>query len=232
VPYVQSKSVSTDGTSDTIIPLTLTNNIVVGNKLAIFSFWNSAVGIAGFISCLDGLGNVFNPVDALDVGSDSQKSFYCDITVGGACTITVTISPGSGFRGMVAHEVSGLLSGAPDKHAIVTQVAPGTGADAITTGNVLTTTDGQYIFGAVHINNTVAMTVTQGTGYNDRESIDGTASVSAVESEDRIQAAAGNIAATFTQNSSQDATSCIMTFKSGAVTKPPVGGFINPVPLW
>lgn len=233
MPYVQSKSTSTDGTLSATTAITLTTgNIVVGNKIVGYVFWNRASD--DFVSVKDGLGNANGTVVDTVSNGDIQKTFWYDVTVGGAATITLTTTNTNGFRGLVAHEVSGLLAGPPDQHKLIDLPAPGTGTDAITTApNVTTTTDGQYIFGAVHVNNNVVQTVTAGTGYTDRESIDGNGSVSPLESEDQIQAAAGGISVTFTENSSQQCAPGIMTFKSGAVTVAPVGGFIYPAPpLW
>lgn len=221
--YVQSKSTSTDSTSSTTTAVTLTTaNITPGNKIVGLCFWNNnaddIVSIADNVSA----SNVYTVVDTLS-NNDIQKTFYADIVVGGAATITVTTTGAHGFRGIVVHEVSGLLAGAPDKHALVNQAAPGTGTDAVTSGAVVPTTNGQYIFGATHVNNVLVMTVTPGTGYTGRESIDGTAAISPLESEDQIQVTAASIAATFTENSNQQCATGIMTFKAVAAAGTSIG---------
>src|SRR6267154_2130827 len=222
--FVQSKSTSTDATTSTTTAVTLTGNIAVGNKLMGWLFFNAASD--DFVSLADGLGNSFTIVDTrVDAGTgDIQKSFWADVTGAGACTVTLTTTGAHGFRGMVVHEVSNLATGAPEQHTTALQLTPGTGTDGITTGNVTTVAVNQYIFGAVHVNNVIVMTVTQGTNYTDRESIDGTAAITPLESEDRIQSGAGAIAVTFTENSNQPATSCIMTFKQRPLAGIAIGG--------
>jgi hypothetical protein len=210
--FLQSKSTSTDSTTSTTTPVTLTTaNIVPGNKIIGYAFWNA--GADDLVQIKDNLGNMNATIVDTVSNGDIQKSFWYDVVVGGAATITLTTTNANGFRGLVCHEVSGLAAGAPEQHQTGNQATPGTGADGITTASVTTVEDGQYVFSAVHVNATVVMTVTQGTGYTDRESIDGTATISPLESEDRIQAAHGSIAGTFTGNSNQPATSAIMTFK-------------------
>lgn len=208
---LQSKSTSTDSTSSTTTAITLPNNIAVGNKVIGYGFWNS--GSDDLSQIQDNLGNAAATIVDTVSNGDLQKSWWYDVTVGGAATITQTTTGGHGFRGLVAHEVTGLATGAPEQHSTGNQASPGTGTDGITTASVTTVIANQYVFGAAHVNNTAVMTVTPGTSYKGVESIDGTAAISPLESEDKIQVPAGSVAATFTQNSAQPATSCIMTFK-------------------
>ena len=224
--FLQSKSTSTDSSLNTATAIILTNNIVVGNKVVGYCFWNNSSD--DLTQVKDNLGNANATIVDTVSNGDIQKSFWFDVSVGGACTITLTTSTAHGFRGMVAHEVSGLNAGAPDQHKLIDLAAPGTGTDAITTSpNVTTTADGEYIFGAVHVNNVLVMTVTQGTNFTDRESIDGTAAVSPLESEDLIQSTQGGISVTFTENSSQQCAPCIMTFKASAGTADTSTPYLN-----
>ena len=119
--------------------------------------------------------------------------------------------PTNGYHNIIAHEISGWNT--LDQHRINPQSAPGTGANAVTSGNVTTTTNGQYIFGATIQDDFGPIAITPGTGFTERESTDADNATVPQDSEDRIQATAGNIAATFTQNVNKDICTCMMTFK-------------------
>ena len=215
--YVQSASISTDGTAATTVAVTFPGNVTAGNLIALFVAFNNVANIIDSVT--DSLGNTYTLVDtALNFASDSHASYYAKNITGGACTVTVTFTASVGYRSLTVHEVSGLDTTAPlDQHAINTQVAPDIGTDAVTSGSVTTTTNGQYIFGACHVNNTGAgLTVDPGTGFTGRESIDGGADSAPLESEDQIQPTAGSIAATFTLGANNNTTTCIMTFKAAS----------------
>lgn len=218
--YVQSNLTQTDGTASTTIVVTLPGAVTVGNWIAVYGAWNSG-GVSPasrFSSLVDDLGNTYTTVDSLnDTDSDDHRTFYAKVTNGGTPTITLTLTNACGYRSLVAHEVSGLDATAPlDQHTIVNQASPGTGTDGVTTGNVTTTTDGQYIFGATHLNNTTTQTIAAGTGFTGRESNSGGGDTPPFRSEDQIQSVAGSVAATFTLTVDQHMTTAIMTFKAAA----------------
>ena len=213
--YVQSASISSDGTTSTTVAVTFGSNVTAGNLIALFVVFNSGANIIDTVA--DSLGNTYVLADtAVGFAGDSHATYYAKNITGGACTVTVTLTASVGYRSLVVHEASGLDTTAPlDQHVINTQTTPGTGANAVTSGSVTTTTDGQYIFGATHVNNVGAgVTVTPGTGLTGRESIDGGADSAPLESEDLIQTSAGAIAATFTQSVDNNVTTAIMTFKA------------------
>ena len=83
-----------------------------------------------------------------------------------------------------------------------------------------TTANGEYIFGAVHVNDTVTSTVSAGSGYTLREQNTGGADTPPGASEDQIQTTAGTIAATFTQSVARPTTTAIVTLFAVAGAPP------------
>jgi len=211
VAHVQSKAAMQ--WSGTALTVTFDSNVAAGNLIAVLVGWASDSITA---ACSDGLSNSYtdvrNPTTVV-VGTCRAAMFYAKNITGGACTITITFS-GSAFATVVVHEISGADTSSPlDQSALAAPGYIGTDADAVTTGNVTTTTAGQYVFGAVYcVNGTAAAT---GTGFTDGTGTTG------VESEYLIQVSAGNVAATFTNAVAQSVGPGIMTFKASG------GGGVN-----
>ena len=223
VAFVQSKSLSAPGTATTIA-VTWTSNTTTGNLICLFvTYLSSTVTVS---SVADSQTNTYTQVDFDDNTNgrtDRTYTFYAKNITGGATpTVTVTFS-GSVNATLIVHEVSGCDTSSPlDQHKIV---PPGyfssTSTDALSTGNVTTTTDGQYIWG---VNSSLGYTSTfvAGTNYTGRETGAG-----GTCSEDRVQTSAGAIAVTFTMTSASGIYSvpAIMTFKAAAAA----GGLKIPI---
>lgn len=135
-----------------------------------------------------------NPTTTL-AGAARAAVFVAENINGGSTTLTFNFSASVQSHSMV-HEVSGCAtSGAKDQSALQAQSVPGTGTDAVTSGSVTTTTNGQYIFGAGS-NPLNGNAYTVGTNYTER--LDPATPNDWVKTEDLIQTSAGSIAATFT----------------------------------
>ena len=121
-------------------------------------------------------------------------------------TITVTFSASETFRGISCDEFSHVLTaGAVDGNTMQWLTAPGSGADAITSGNITTTASGDLIVGGVVISSGTA-TITSGANFTIREN-------DATASESLVQSSAGAIAATFTENANQPAIVGVLALK-------------------
>lgn len=190
-----------------------------GNLLALsihFLAGNSANAIVGVG---DGT-NTYSLVDeyaAAVAGLNNHlRTYYAQNITGGALTLTVTLSSSSvSYAWINVDEVSGADTTAPlDQHVIQNQDSPGTGADAVTSGAVTTTANGEYVYGAT-LMASANPTITAGTGFTQTYTTspsfnaDGTA-------ERLIQTSAGSIAATFTISADARAFTAIATFKAAA----------------
>lgn len=215
IAYVQSAGTTGSGTS---MSVAYPSNVSTGSLLI------TALSVgSGVSSVTDSLGQSETTLagEITDGSTFCIRVSYYVNSAAGADTITVNFTGSAGFGSVAIHEYSGVATAsALDKTTTNNQVNPGTGTDAITTGSVTTTTDGQLIFGFAAQYDSVASTTAGGTGYTERQDPFGD-----TPTEDRIQTSAGAIAATFTAgNASQDFFSWIATFKaavaaSGAPTR-------------
>lgn len=193
------------------------SNVTAGNAILVWIFWS---GIADTLSTLtDTLLHVYtilgNPT-TVGAGSGTACLAYVLNTAGGANTLTATLSNAQ-YGCVVAQEVSGAaLAAALDKWAINPQVTPGTGTDALTSGAVVTTTAGQYVFGATAEYSFGTPSTSSGTGFTNRIQPDDNG-ISG-HTEDLIQGAAASIAATFTATAGAtvDYLTAILTLKAAA----------------
>ena len=154
----------------------------------------------------------------VDTGTDTTEgqkstSFYFANVTDSLRTVTENVTGASCSSSVVIDEYSGVATVSPldgTAHAANFQNSPGTGANAITSGSVTTVTSGDLIYGA---NNIVGglTGITAGTGYTLRQTQTGLQDN--LSSEDKVQAVAGAVAATFTTNSNQDTITNVMAFK-------------------
>lgn len=233
--HVQSKSLSTDGTTSSSVAATFTGTVAAGNLVCGVVTWG---GVSTDLSTVtddkgnsytipSGTGTTGSPVGTFgrlddNPGGGSSAIFYLANISNGPVTVTANFGSAQGFRGISIHEVSG-VSGL-DKYRGQIQAAPGTGANAVTSSAVTPASDGQYIFGGSVLASSIRSTplFSAGTGYTEREEA-GNAGGTIVNltSESQVQTTAASIAATFTASTgSDDFASFIMTFtaSSGATT--------------
>lgn len=140
-------------------------------------------------------------------GSARSAMFYCLSVASGSPAVSANLSAAA-FGQVIVHQARGVV--AFDKSALAVQIFPGTGTDAVSSGSVTTTTNGQYIFGASAKCQASGNVLTAGTGFTQRiqQNNSGAASLS----ESQIQTSAGSIAATFTTSSDGPYMTGIMTF--------------------
>jgi len=179
--------------------------VTAGNLISFFTFWNTSTVTLNSVAdnCATGGGSdtyslLDNPTAGTGLGRSAQG--YAVIGHTGPCTVTFTFSTATSnmYSECIVHELSGVNTNTPldnNQHKISAQNGPGTGTDAITSGSVTTTQNGDYIFGWTVNDGANSATLAAGTGYMARVSIGG--GVTAL-SEEMVQPAAGTIAATFT----------------------------------
>lgn len=206
------------GFGTTTVDVVFGSDVTSGSVIAFTSFWTSGTGTLDSVVKQSGTASVGsssfadNPVrDGL--GSSTGQG-YLVVTGSGSLTLRATYSV-SVSAGILVHEISGCNTVSPlDKSAMVLQnPSPGTGTDALTSGAVTTTSNGQYIFGSFFNTFLGAANWTAGTGFTDRETM-----TNRVFTESRIQTSAGAIAATATWDVAAGySISSIMTFKAASV---------------
>jgi hypothetical protein len=129
---------------------------------------------------------------------------WAQVTGTGTATITNTVAGGTGDLTIICHDISGGAASSPkDAANLVAQNSPGTGSNGVTTncssgtncGNVTTTQNGDYLFGADYDIGGNASSAVAGTNYTLRDNI----SVGARSTESQIQAASSaSTVATYT----------------------------------
>ncbi len=145
----------------------------------------------------------------------TQVFHFSNNSLTSAPTVTVTFSAAAAFAAMTIVEYTGLATSALDKYNGNAQVDPGNSTDAVTSGAVTTTTNGQLIVCVTLIqdNGNVG---TAGTGFTsiDTQTAGGFLGMNV---EEQRQTSAGSITGTFTAAPSiggnADTATVISTFK-------------------
>lgn len=203
--HVQSPAAAT-AFSGTTINLAYGSNVTAGNLLVCHIYANH-----GISSVADSRSQTFSSaVNVTDSSTYSIATFYYANTTGGADTVTVTFAGTITYASLQCSEYSGVATASPlDQTASNIQTDPGTATDAVTSGSVTTTTNGQLIVGFSTALVVGAGTLSAGTNYTGRTNVFGDTLYA-----DRVQTSAGSIAATFTTNhATSDYITLISTFK-------------------
>lgn len=206
--HVQSPTPVT-GSSGTTLAISYASNVTAGSLLSCWIYANH-----GISSVADSRSQTFSSaVNVTDGATFSLANFYYPNTTGGADTVTVTFAGAITYASLQCAEYSGVATSSPlDQATSNSQTAPGTGANAITSGNVTTTTAGQLILGWTTALTVGAGTVSAGTGFTGRTNVFGDTIF-----EDQVQGAAGSIAATFTgTNAASNYITLISTYKAAS----------------
>lgn len=160
-----------------------------------------------------------NTVQIVDT-TNGQNAYAFALTniTNGPKTVTVTFSASSSFSGFIMEEWSnsGGASAGIDVRTGQFQTPPGAGTDAITSGSVTTTVNGDLVWSG---NNDATGTnaAVAGTGYTGHNATTNTGTE--LQTEALTQSTAGAIAGTWTANGHNDAqVTFVIAFK------PPVAG--------
>jgi len=193
--YVQSASVN-DHYKTPTASARFTNNVTAGNAIAVFCAWQGLSQT--LISVTDSQANVYTIVANPTSGTYGRAAMaYAIAKASAPDTVSCNFSTAAMGKSAIVHEISGVDQTAPlDGHRMTVRASPGTGANAITSGTIQTTANGDYILGFTFNDSSNAAAWSAGSGYTKRQDLR-IASYTAA-SEDAIQASAGPVAATFT----------------------------------
>lgn len=153
----------------------------------------------------DNLGNVYTSVvNTLDSTQHQRiQLFRCVVTVSGTPTLTPGFNPTPGTTTALAVTINAdpftgsNASSTGDGATGQNQVAPGAGANAVTSGAIVTTVNGDLIYAATVDTTTGADPATIGTGFTSG-SVSSGATTIVTRTEWLEQTSAGSIAGTFT----------------------------------
>lgn len=213
--HVQSPTAATVF-SGTTITQAFGSNVTAGSLLTCHIYANH-----GISSVADSLTQTFtSAVTVTDGATFSLATFYFPNSAAGADTVTVTFAGAVTYASLQCAEYSGVAAVSPlDQSTSNNQTTPGTGSNAITSGNVTTTTNGQLIVGWTTAFTVGVGTVSAGTGYTGRTNVFGDTIF-----EDQVQSSAGAIAATFTTTSATSNYVTILTTYKAPVASTPTYG--------
>lgn len=211
--HVQSATGSNAGASTTA-SVTLGAPVTSGN--AIVGSFQVVGGSFASYSVSDDKGNIYNIGGISSFGRSGQ--FWLGNITNAPSVITVTINASNGAWLLLADEFSGVAT-LSDGHT-QNQNVPGTGTDAMTSGAITTTVNGDLIVGSGWDTDSAASTLTAGTGFA------GLASIATFNGrglqEWLVQGTASSIAATFTMGSASDGAGAhVVALKAGSGATPP-----------
>lgn len=221
ITHIQTASNGTVSGSSTSATVTAIGS---GHLVAGFAVWDSAV-LTDFISVTDNQGNTYTIVDKVSAASNgfnhSWGSFYCPNITNGPVTITANYVSATPNIAIFLDEYSGVATTSPlDGHAMSTQLAPGTGADGCTSGNITTTVAGDLIYSGMVDVQGITGSNASGTSFTLRVNNDASNGQSFSCTEDRIQVAAGSIAGTFTLSANAVTVCGVMAFSPPSIVIP------------
>jgi hypothetical protein len=191
IARVQAPAISQNAATSTTITNAFGSNVAAGNLLVAVC----GGGASGVTHTVTSPGATWVKIaEFLETGSPQVFSLhYAANAPGGATTVTNTYSVTTQFRGLIIAEYSGAaISGVLDVNTTGLETAATT---TPTDNAMVTTAPGDLIVSALSFRNATSP-ISAGAGYT---LIDAdTTLVSDIGAEDRIQASAGSIAATFT----------------------------------
>ena len=213
--YVQSAKTNAEQ-SDALGTIASTFGAAVGSAGAVCGAVSYHNGLGNLTSVTDNQSNTYTVVRNFDGTNQVGIGTFFALNITNAPTvITATYSNVSMlYRGMVIIEASGVkTSAALDQETAQWQATPGTGTDAVTSGAMTTTENGEFICGFAVVTSAFdANNFTAGTNYTERQETNPTLGIDlAVET--RVQTTAGSIAATWTQVADRNTSTAIMTLK-------------------
>ena len=193
-------------------------NVASGNVVAFWVAWQSS---SVTLSNITATGGTIGPVTLVDnptgiSGISGRAAMgYAVVTGSGLTTFKATLSGGSQMV-FIVHEISGIDTAAPlDGHKINGQNTAGTGANAVSTGAITTTSNGDYIFAAMwQVDSATGITKDTGS-WTQREYLHSNGNRYTM-SEDEVQSAAGSVTGHFTITRNAPTLAGIMAFRTGA----------------
>jgi phage gp36-like protein len=162
---LQEKQLSV-AASATTIALAFDSAVTAGSTIHVI--WESAAAfnVADTVTVSDGT-NAFTVLATENVATTLQFGHGYRANVGaGATTITVTFPAARTNRGIIIREIGGVDASPYDGHVLTQQTNPGTGANALSTGNVTPSAQPGIISAAAFIyTSTFVSPFTAGSGF-------------------------------------------------------------------
>jgi hypothetical protein len=223
IAHVQSKAAT--NFSSTTVTATWNSNTTTGNAILAAIWWDDETNTLSSVSdsVAGALTLVDNPTNSSTGGSERMAMAYLENITGGTTpTVTATFSGSPGTLCLAVMEISGAAtSGMLDQH-VINSGAADTNPNAVTSGNVTTTANNEFIFGCGHCEFNTSLSA--GTNYT----LDaGSGDQVFIEHRTSNLASAGSIAATFTESGSDAWMAGIMTIKEpgggGGGSAPKIG---------
>jgi uncharacterized protein YjdB len=193
--YVQSAS-GNDHYSTSSASAKFPSNVTANDAVAVFCVWESLSQTLSSVT--DTQGNTFTIVDNPTNGGYGRAAMaYAIARSTGGDTVSCNLSTASMGKSIIVHEISGVNTSTPlDGQKMNVQNSPGGGANAVASGSITTTANGDYILGFTFNDSANQADWNAGTGYTKRQDLQVRSYAAA--SEDKVQSLSGSVAATFT----------------------------------
>jgi hypothetical protein len=215
---VQQFTAASDTGTSTTWTFTYGSNVTAGNFLVCLG--KSASGVTHNSVTSDAAGDAWSVVtDSTQTGNGWITSlWYFVADESEALTVTITYSGTIGARGLACAEYSGLHASPFDVSQGNSQVNPGTGADAVTTGATAATAQDNSLAIACMVSQSTTTVYTPASGWTERvENLAWPAGSQGMECMHRNITPAGAVTATWTIDCAAcDPTSIVAVFKEGA----------------
>ncbi len=221
IPTLVQAAVGIDGTGavgQTSCASVFSQSVAIGSTVG--GFWTyGSVGSPALGPIQDDKGNLYTPVATANdsIGSQSVTSFYAENIVNSPQVITCKFSAGTSnsFLRVCTFEIANTARAVSlDGSAANVQVSLDTGTDAITTGQFITTNNGDIIVGCTTDTHGTSVTTTVGTGYTLGVDGSGVTTVKMV-SEYKVQTLSSTTtAATFTIGAVSRMVTLAMAFRA------------------
>lgn len=214
----QAMSAAGSATAAASVAVTLGGAVGSGNLVCgVVTF--HATNTTALANVTDNKGNVYTFYTVQHAANLQCTALYWANNIVNAPTIvTANFSPASSFLRIAADEYSGIDTtvGALDGH-LLSDSTPGTGTDAVTSGAITTTADGDLLYAATQDTNaTGSQTIAAGTNFVKRND-GGASAATAIVTEDQVQATRGAVSGTFTISLAGHAMGTgVLAFKAAA----------------
>src|SRR5438128_4164478 len=209
ISFVQANASTNDAAAATIAQAFATAN-TAGNLIVVAVSWGD--NAAPSIRATDTLGNTYSiATKQFDPGNRQGLAIlYAPNIRAGANTVTVTLGTTGGYRRIIVSEYSGIATTSPLDAAARNRAGGTTAANGVTSTAATTTANGDLIFGVAMDDSGSFGTISAGTGFTRRTTLNGMD----MATEDAIQATAGAVAATFTFSRADTYLAQLATFKA------------------
>jgi chitodextrinase len=193
VALLQTAALTNDASSKTISSAFTSAN-TAGSLVVVAVSWDASTSAT--VSVSDSKGNTYTRAT---YGTETQNRqslavYYASNVKAGSNTVTATFSTASSYRRMAIHEYSGVSATSPLAAIAQNISTSGSAANDGVTSTGASLNAGVLVFGVVMDDSGHANTIAAGTGFVKRRSLNAEDLVT----EDRVTAAAGVQAATFT----------------------------------